>query len=84
MQGLKDKQQNKAVLYEQIIPPDQTVTKTDMELQPNPAYGTSHKVIIDANPAYESYKWLVLTMWFSYSLKVPIVAYIHMCVQVTR
>ena len=56
MQGLKDKQQNKAVLYEQIIPPDQTVTETDMELQPNPAYGTSHKVIIDTNPAYESYK----------------------------
>ena len=39
-----------------MIPPDQTVTKTDMELQPNPAYGTSHKVIIDTNPAYESYK----------------------------
>ena len=53
---VKDKQQNKTVLYEQIVPPDQTVTKNDMELQPNPAYGTSHKVIMDTNPAYESYK----------------------------
>ena len=56
LQDLKDKHQNKTVLYEQIVPPDQTVTKTDMELQPNPAYGTSHKVTMDTNPAYESYK----------------------------
>ena len=60
---MKDKQQNKAVLYEQIIPPDQTITKNDMELQPNPAYGTSHKVTMDTNPAYESYKWLVASYW---------------------
>ena len=53
---LKDKQQNKTVLYEQIVLPDKTVTKNDVELQPNPAYGTSHKVTMDTNPAYESYK----------------------------
>ena len=53
---LKDKQQNKTVLYEQIVPPDQTVTKNDVELQSNPAYGTSHKVTMDINPAYESCK----------------------------
>ena len=56
LQDLKDKHQNKTVLYEQIVLPDKTVTKTDMELQPNPAYGTSHKVTMDTNPAYESYK----------------------------
>ena len=55
-QDLKDKQQNKTVLYEQIIPPDQSVTKDDLELQPNPAYGTSHTVTMDTNPAYESCK----------------------------
>ena len=53
---LKDKKQNKTVLYEQIFPPGQTVTKNDVELQPNPAYGTSHEVTMDTNPAYESYK----------------------------
>ena len=53
---LKDKQQNKTVLYEQIVPPDQTITKNDVELQPNPAYVISHKVTMDTNPAYESYK----------------------------
>ena len=53
---MKDKQQNKTVLYEQIVLPDQTVTKNDVELQPNPAYGTSYKVTMDTNPAYESCK----------------------------
>ena len=53
---LKDKQQNKTVLYEQVRPCSYTVTKGDLELQPNPAYGTSHKVTMDTNPAYESYK----------------------------
>ena len=28
----------------------------DLELQPNPAYGTSHKVTMDATAAYESIK----------------------------
>ena len=31
-------------------------TANDMVLQPNPAYGASGKVIMDDNPAYESYK----------------------------
>ena len=44
------------VLYEQVGPRNQTITKIDLELQPNPAYGTSHKVIMDTNPAYESCK----------------------------
>ena len=44
------------VLYEQVSLPSHTVTKNDLELQPNPAYGTSHKVIMGNNPAYESCK----------------------------
>ena len=44
------------VLYEQVIPSNHTVNKNELELQPNPAYSTSHKVIMDANPAYESCK----------------------------
>ena len=44
------------VLYEQVRLPSHTVTKNDLELQPNPAYGTSHKVIMNTNPAYESCK----------------------------
>ena len=44
------------VLYEQVCIPSKTVNKNDVELQPNPAYGTSCKVAMDTNPAYESYK----------------------------
>ena len=44
------------VLYEQVSLPSHTVTKNDLELQPNPAYATSHKLIMDTNPAYESCK----------------------------
>ena len=44
------------VLYEQVVPSNHTVTKSDVELQPNPAYGTSCKVTMDTNPAYESCK----------------------------
>ena len=44
------------IIYEEVCPPSSTVTKNDLELQPNPAYGTSHKVIMDTNPAYESCK----------------------------
>ena len=43
-------------LYEQVNPSNKTITKDDFELQPNPAYATSHKVIMDTNPAYESCK----------------------------
>ena len=44
------------VVYEQVCLPSHTVTKNDLELQPNPAYGTSCKVVMDTNPAYETCK----------------------------
>ena len=46
------------VLYEQVCLPSHTVTKNDLELQPNPAYGTSHKLTMamDTTPVYESCK----------------------------
>ena len=53
---MKNKQKNETALYEQIVQPNNTVTKDNFELQPNPAYGTSHKVTVDTNPAYESCK----------------------------
>ena len=43
-------------LYEPVSLPSHIVTKEDLELQPNPAYGTSNNVVMDTNPAYESYK----------------------------
>ena len=55
-QDLKDKQQNKTVVYEQVSLPSHTVTKDDLKLQPNPAYGSSHKVVMETNPAYDSCK----------------------------
>ena len=51
LQDLKNKQQ-KTVIYEQVGPSN----KNDLELQPNPAYGTSQKVTMDVNPAYASFK----------------------------
>ena len=47
-------QSHEKVLYEQVCLP--AVTENDLELQPNPAYGTSHEVIVDTNPVYESCK----------------------------
>ena len=44
IQNLKDKEQNNQAI------------KNDLKLQVNPAYGTSHKVIMDTNPAYKSCK----------------------------
>ena len=41
-------------LCELVDPSNKTSTKEDFELQPNPAYGTSDKVIVYTNPAYES------------------------------
>ena len=41
-----------SLVYEEVHPP----TKNDLELQPNPAYGTSHNIIMDTNPVYESFK----------------------------
>ena len=43
------------VLYEEVTSPSHT-SKNDVELQQNPAYGTGRKVVMDTNPAYESYK----------------------------
>ena len=48
--------QEEKVVYEQVCLPSYTVTKNDLELQPNPAYGTSCKVVMDTNPAYETCK----------------------------
>jgi len=48
--------QQEKVLYEKVSSPSHSITKNDLELQPNPAYGTSNKVIMDTNPAYESHK----------------------------
>ena len=44
------------VLYEQVNLPSHTISKDDLELQPNPAYGTSHEVIKVTNHVYESCK----------------------------
>ena len=44
------------VLYEEVCLPSHTVTKDDLELQLNPAYGSSLKVVMDTNPAYKSCK----------------------------
>ena len=52
----KDPIPQEKMLYEEVCLPSHTVTKDDLELQPNPAYGTNHKVVMDTNPAYESYK----------------------------
>jgi len=53
--SIKQSPQEK-VLYEEVSSSSHTITKNELELQPNPAYDTNHKVIIDANPAYESCK----------------------------
>ena len=46
------------MLFEEVCLPSHTVIKNDLELQPNPTYGTSHefKVAMDTNSAYENYK----------------------------
>ena len=43
-------------LYESVNLSNKTITKDDSESLPNPIYDTSHKVIMDTNPAYESCK----------------------------
>ena len=46
-----------AVIYEEpVVISSDTSDKADVKLQPNPAYGTSHNVVMDTNPAYESCK----------------------------
>ena len=44
------------VLYEQVHSPSPSVTKNDPQCQKNPAYDVGGKMIMDTNPAYESYK----------------------------
>ena len=44
------------VLYEQVHSPSSSITKNDPQCQKNPAYDVGGKVIMDTNPAYESYK----------------------------
>ena len=51
-----DKQLNAVIYEEPVCTSTDTSNKVDVKLQPNPAYGTSHDVIIDTNPAYESCK----------------------------
>ena len=41
-------------LYETVITP--AITKTDVKLEANPAYGTSDRVAMNDNPAYLSCK----------------------------
>jgi len=49
-----DRSPQQNVLYEEVSPATHTITKKDLEMQKNPAYCTN--VIMDTNPAYESYK----------------------------
>ena len=48
--------QEEKMLYAQVDPPCNPISKNDLELQPNPAYGTSNKVTMDTNPTYETCK----------------------------
>ena len=45
-----------AIVYDTVDLPGKKSDEVGLELQPNPAYGTSHKVIMDTNPVYESCK----------------------------
>ena len=56
MYNPKQQSTQEKVLYEQVKSPSSTITKNELELQPNPAYGISHKVTMDTNPGYESCK----------------------------
>ena len=56
MHNPNESSQQEKVLYEPVIPFNHPITKKDLELQPNPAYGTSCKVVMDTNPAYDSCK----------------------------
>ena len=44
------------VLYEEMSSPTNTISKDDLEMQKNPAYKLSPKVVTDTNPAYETCK----------------------------
>ena len=51
-----DKQVNAVIYEEPLCISSDTSNKADVKLQPNSAYGTSHSVVMDINPAYESRK----------------------------
>ena len=44
------------LVYDTVGEPNLKSKEADLELQQNPAYDTSHKMIMDTNPAYESCK----------------------------
>ena len=46
------------VLHEQVSPPSHTVTKNDLELQPNPVSDTNHHVTTDTNPVCDAYTYI--------------------------
>ena len=45
-----------AFVYDMVDQPNLKSKEADLELQQNPAYGTSHKMIMDTTPVYESCK----------------------------
>ena len=51
--GKKPVATTSALVYDQ---PNLKSKEADLELQQNPAYGTSHKMIMDTTPVYESCK----------------------------
>ena len=80
----KDKEQSKTVLYEQVGPSNRNITKNDVELQPNPAYGVSREMIMDTNPAYESCKYvagqLLITCVTTFSCNLPKVSVLRIII----
>lgn len=56
VQDTEDKQQNIVLVDGSVGPSNQITTKEDLELQHNPAHGSIDKIIMDTNPAYETYK----------------------------
>ena len=78
LQDMKDKQKNKTEIYKQVVQPTNTVTKGALELQPNPAYGTSHKVTMDINPAYESCKQLTDLFTKSTQLQLQLLTHVQL------
>ena len=58
--GKQSATKTNTIIYEEPVGlSSHSSNKTDVELQPNPVYGTRCDVPMNTNPAYESYKWLV-------------------------
>ena len=55
------------VLYEQVHSPNPSMTKNDSQCQKNPAYDVGGKMIMDTDPAYETYKWSVTYRLFNWT-----------------